>query len=396
MPAVLGAAGVSPRVAGLLKILLGRRGKAARRRRSVVAALLAALGAAAIFTFIGIRISSLLPTEIPWPTNNRRGTPFWEEAGRKGIPSVVMHVPVTFPAVDYDHGRLISGLGVTDVRGRVGTPSYYTSDPFFAPKNKNEFSVELVRLESNKGTIETEVFGPYNKLFKEPPVIKVPMTLTVAADGGSLTDRAEGLSAGDAEGRRVVAVGRLQVPVQLPREDDGHRALPPRVALARDQALPLADSLQSGGSPPFGEDHGARGSLEEARGPLRPFQDDGLADRHVVDERGDDRREDVPRGRGPHGRAVPEDDERLPRRQGRAAFRPDLRVPRPRRALLLALPRSAASRVRRREGRRVGARRGKDLEKMDDDRGRRDEKAGARGHPDRPVRPRIHDVAARR
>ncbi len=189
VPAVLGALAFLL-VWGLLKILLRRRGEAAARRAArtaSVAPLLAALGAAAIFTFIGMRISSLLPTEIPWPTNNRRGTPFWEEAGRKGISSVVMHVPVTFPAVDYDRGRLISGLGVTDVRGRVGTPSYYTSDPFFAPKNKNEFSVELVRLESNKGTIETEVFGPYNKLFKEPPVIKTPMTLTVAADGGSLT-----------------------------------------------------------------------------------------------------------------------------------------------------------------------------------------------------------------
>ncbi len=192
-------AGVSARVGLLLKIFLRRRVDAAARGaagtasgRSVArtasgASLLAALVAAGLFTFIGIRISSLLPSEIPWPINNRRGTPFWEEAGRKGISSVVMHVPVTFPAVDYDHGRLLSGLGVTDVRGRVGTPSYYTSDPFFAPKNKNEFSVELVRLESNKGTIETEVFGPYNKLFKEPAVIKTPMTLTVAADGGSLT-----------------------------------------------------------------------------------------------------------------------------------------------------------------------------------------------------------------
>ena len=154
----------------------------------------AACVAAALFTFLGIRLSALLPSEIPWPINNRRGTPFWEEAGRKGIASVVMHVPVTFPAVDYDHGRLVSGLGVTDVRGRVGTPSYYTSDPFFAPKNKNEFSVELVRLESNKGTIQTEVFGPYNKLFKEPPVIRVPMTLTLAADGGSLTVSPKGSS----------------------------------------------------------------------------------------------------------------------------------------------------------------------------------------------------------
>lgn len=148
---------------------------------------LAACVAAGLAAFLGIRLSALLPSEIPWPINNRRGTPFWEAAGRKGIASVVMHVPVTFPAVDYDHGRLVSGLGVTDVRGRVGTPSYYTSDPFFAPKNKNEFSVELVRLESNKGTIETEVFGPYNKLFKEPAVIRTPMTLTLAPDGGSLT-----------------------------------------------------------------------------------------------------------------------------------------------------------------------------------------------------------------
>jgi predicted AlkP superfamily phosphohydrolase/phosphomutase len=181
VPAVLGLLAFVL-VAGLLKIFLRGRGASAWPGIALAAGVAAALSA-----FLGIRLSSLLPAEVPWPINNRRGTPFWEEAGRKGISSVVMHVPVTFPAVDYDHGRLLSGLGVTDVRGRVGTPSYYTSDPFFAPKNKNEFSVELVRLESNKGTIETEVFGPYNKLFKEPSVIKTPMTLTVAPDGVSLT-----------------------------------------------------------------------------------------------------------------------------------------------------------------------------------------------------------------
>ncbi|MGA7991206.1 MAG: alkaline phosphatase family protein [Thermoanaerobaculia bacterium] len=169
-------------VAGVLKIFLRRRVEDARR-----GILLAAVVAGALFAFIGIRISALLPTQIPFATNNRRGTPFWELAGEKGIRSVVMHVPVTFPAVDYDNGRLLSGLGVPDVRGRIGTPSYYTSDPFFAPKNKNEFSVELLRLESNKGTIQTEIFGPYNKLFPEPPVVKIPMSLTVAPDGGSLT-----------------------------------------------------------------------------------------------------------------------------------------------------------------------------------------------------------------
>ncbi len=188
VPALLGIAAFAL-VAGALKILLRWRGASAWPGIAFAAGI-----AAALFAFLGIRLSALLPSEIPWPINNRRGTPFWEEAGRKGIASVVMHVPVTFPAVDYDHGRLLSGLGVTDVRGRVGTPSFYTSDPFFAPRNKNEFSVELVRLESNKGTIETEIFGPYNKLFKEPAVIKTPMTLTLAADGGNLTVAPKGSS----------------------------------------------------------------------------------------------------------------------------------------------------------------------------------------------------------
>lgn len=154
------------------------------RKRAAVWGAAFVLGAAA--GGLGWRVAPLLPEEVPTVTNNRRGTPFWEAAAKRGVKSVVMQVPVTFPAADYEGGKLVSGLGVPDVRGRIGTPSFYTSDPFFAPKNRNEFSVELIRLEANTGDIRTEVFGPYNKLFGEPPVIKVPMTLTVAPDGGSL------------------------------------------------------------------------------------------------------------------------------------------------------------------------------------------------------------------
>jgi predicted AlkP superfamily phosphohydrolase/phosphomutase len=175
VPGVLALAGFLL-AAVLTKLLRGSR------TAVLFAGALAALAAG----FAGVRLAPLLPVSIPTVTSNRRGTPFWEAAGAKGLKSVVMHVPVTFPANDYDNGRLLSGLGVPDVRGRIGTPSFYTSDPFFAPPNKNEFSVELVRLESNKGVIKTEVFGPYNKLFPEPPVIKIPMTLTVSPEGSSL------------------------------------------------------------------------------------------------------------------------------------------------------------------------------------------------------------------
>jgi len=162
----------------------------ATKRTKAALAAGAVVGAAAAFG--GFRLARLVPQSIPTVTSNRRGTPFWELAGKKGIKSSVLHVPVTFPANDYDQGHLLAGLGVPDVRGRIGTPSYYTSDPFFAPKNKNEFSVELVRLESNTGTIKTEVFGPYNKLFGEPPVIKIPMTLSVLPDGSHLSIEPQG------------------------------------------------------------------------------------------------------------------------------------------------------------------------------------------------------------
>jgi predicted AlkP superfamily phosphohydrolase/phosphomutase len=165
-------------------VFLSALGRLVTKRRGPTLAAGAVGGV--LLALAGFRIGGFLPESAPTVTNNRRGTPFWEAAAKKGIHSVVLHVPVTFPAVDYDNGRLLSGLGVPDVRGRIGTPSFYTSDPFFAPKNKNEFSVELVHLESNTGAIRTEVFGPYNKLFASPPVIKTPMTLTVVEGGQAL------------------------------------------------------------------------------------------------------------------------------------------------------------------------------------------------------------------
>ncbi|MGZ7033482.1 MAG: alkaline phosphatase family protein, partial [Thermoanaerobaculia bacterium] len=99
----------------------------------------------------------------------------------------VVHVPVTFPANDFgsdDH--LLSGLGVPDMSGRVGKPFYFTSELDFH-RSSNEFSIEVVQLEDNKGAIRTSIQGPPNKLFGNPPYITIPMTITVANDRNSVT-----------------------------------------------------------------------------------------------------------------------------------------------------------------------------------------------------------------
>src|ERR1051326_8541722 len=135
----------------------------------------------------------LIPTTRPGVVNRRQGIPFWEVAARAGKKTMVVHVPVTFPANDFgEEQHLLSGLGVPDMSGRVGKPFYFTSELDFHRSGSNEFSIEVVQLEDNKGSINTKIQGPPNKLFGNPPYISIPMTLTVAGERNSAQIGASG------------------------------------------------------------------------------------------------------------------------------------------------------------------------------------------------------------
>jgi len=111
-------------------------------------------------------LGEVLPVEVPSATNNRKGDTFWGLADRAGLKVQVIRVPATFPAEPLEHGTMLSGLGVPDMRERVGTPAYYTSDPTFRPGD-NEFSLELVKLPARRGRIQTRIIGPRNLPFYE-------------------------------------------------------------------------------------------------------------------------------------------------------------------------------------------------------------------------------------
>src|SRR5438445_3345406 len=82
---------------------------------------------------------------------------------------------------------MLSGLGVPDMSGRVGKPFYFTSElDFHRAGSSNEFSIDVVQLEDNKGVIHARIQGPPNKLFGDPPYISIPMTVTVANDRNSI------------------------------------------------------------------------------------------------------------------------------------------------------------------------------------------------------------------
>lgn len=149
---------------GLVLIVLRVAGTRWRSAGLAGAALCAVVAALLIWV---VGLGRLLPAELPDAVNNRKGTPFWTIAAQHGMKVRVTRVPVTFPAERLPAGStMLSGLGVPDMRGRIGAPSYFTSDRRFTP-GVNEFSLELTVLPARRGAVETRIVGPTDYPFHQ-------------------------------------------------------------------------------------------------------------------------------------------------------------------------------------------------------------------------------------
>jgi len=62
----------------------------------------------------------------PKAVNLRKGTTVWERLSAAGISSSIVRCPCTYPPGPLE-GRLLSGMGVPDLRGGFGTSTFYTS-----------------------------------------------------------------------------------------------------------------------------------------------------------------------------------------------------------------------------------------------------------------------------
>jgi predicted AlkP superfamily phosphohydrolase/phosphomutase len=112
----------------------------------------------------------------PKAVNSRRGEPFWETLGRAGIPSVVLRCPCTYPG-EIGKGRLLSGLGVPDLRGSLGTTTFYT-DREGVTAGESE---RVVRVQFTGDVAKTEIIGPRNPKGGE---LAAELTITVDREGG--------------------------------------------------------------------------------------------------------------------------------------------------------------------------------------------------------------------
>src|SRR5687767_6471646 len=107
------------------------------------------------------------PISKPKLTSIRGGTSFWVTAGRAGVRSDILTVPVTFPPEEVANGFLLSGLPLPDIRGTMGTFSYYATDLSRYEEGNTEMGGILKRLVFEGDTATSELDGPPSPIVKQ-------------------------------------------------------------------------------------------------------------------------------------------------------------------------------------------------------------------------------------
>ena len=107
------------------------------------------------------------PISKPKLTSTRGGTSFWVTAGREGVRSDILTVPVTFPPEDVEHGFMLSGLPLPDIRGTMGTFSYYATDLSRYEEGNTEMGGILKRLVFEGDTASSDLDGPPSPIVKQ-------------------------------------------------------------------------------------------------------------------------------------------------------------------------------------------------------------------------------------
>jgi len=107
------------------------------------------------------------PVSKPKIHSIRGGTSFWVTAGRQGVRTDVLTVPVTFPPEEVENGRLLSGLPLPDIRGTMGTFSYYATDLSRYEEGNTEMGGILKRLVFEGDRASSDLEGPPSPIVRQ-------------------------------------------------------------------------------------------------------------------------------------------------------------------------------------------------------------------------------------
>lgn len=103
-------------------------------------------------------------------SNNRGGTPFWDVLHQHGVDVEVYRIPGNYPTPESE-AKVLSGMGVTDLRGGYGTYTLYTNTLAESDDPKGDVQFVTVRdldLDGTPDTANGVLRGPPDQLRLEP------------------------------------------------------------------------------------------------------------------------------------------------------------------------------------------------------------------------------------
>ena len=112
-------------------------------------------------------VFNYIPIARPNIKSIRGGTSFWVTAGRAGVRSSMLTVPVTYPPEDVPNGEMLSGLPLPDIRGTMGTFSYYGTDVSRYEEGDTEMGGLIRRLVFDGDIAQTDFIGPPNPIVRQ-------------------------------------------------------------------------------------------------------------------------------------------------------------------------------------------------------------------------------------
>ncbi len=108
----------------------------------------------------------------------RHGTPFWQVLSEHGIPVTVVRMPTNYPPIAV--GRAVSGMGTPDLRGTLGTFSFYTDDP--TELSRPVAGGRIIKVHLDAGHVVLQIEGPPNALRRDRPYTSVNLIVDVDPD----------------------------------------------------------------------------------------------------------------------------------------------------------------------------------------------------------------------
>jgi predicted AlkP superfamily phosphohydrolase/phosphomutase len=108
----------------------------------------------------------------------RKGQAFWQILDARHIPVTVQHMPTNFPPIEA--GEALAGMGTPDMRGTLGTFTYFTDDPEELARDVP--GGRIVKVHGETGRFILRVEGPPNSLRKVSRFVAIDLTVEVDSE----------------------------------------------------------------------------------------------------------------------------------------------------------------------------------------------------------------------